>query len=76
MPVPRPAVNTPETQTPSLLKRHSSPVYLHWDIFKAQFKLLADAAGWFENHKSLQLVLCLTDDAAACLLLLSPGMSP
>lgn len=31
-----------------------------WDIFKAQYKLLADAAGWSENHKSLQLVLCHT----------------
>lgn len=44
-----------------------------WDAFKAQFELLADAAGWSEKHKALQLALCLTDDAAACLLLLSPA---
>ncbi len=43
-----------------------------WNAFKAQFELLADAAGWSENHKALQLALSLTDDVAAFLLLLSP----
>lgn len=43
-----------------------------WEAFYAQFELLARAAGWSEDIKALQLALCLTDDAARCLLLLSP----
>lgn len=38
----------------------------------AQFELLASAAGWSEATKALQLALSLTEDALACLLLLSP----
>lgn len=67
MAAPRSTANTSETQTHSLLGKKD------WDAFKAQFELLADAAGWSEKHKALQLALCLTDDAAACLLLLSPA---
>ena len=44
-----------------------------WEAFHAQFELLAKAAGWSENSKALQLALCLTDEALACLLLLSPA---
>ncbi|KAJ8356934.1 hypothetical protein SKAU_G00197280 [Synaphobranchus kaupii] len=43
-----------------------------WEAFHAQFELLACAAGWSDENKALQLALCLTDDALACLLLLSP----
>lgn len=43
-----------------------------WEAFKARFELLATAAGWSEEHKALQLAMCLTNDADACLLLLSP----
>lgn len=42
-----------------------------WEVFIAQFELLAVAAGWSEEHKALQLALCLCEDAAACLLLLT-----
>lgn len=42
-----------------------------WEVFIAQFELLADAAGWDAKHTALQLALCLTEDAASCLLLLS-----
>lgn len=44
-----------------------------WEVFIAQFELLADAAGWDAKHRALQLALCLTEDAASCLLLLSRG---
>lgn len=42
-----------------------------WDAFNAQFELLADAAGWSENHKALQLVLwpvsgCLSVVVESC----------
>ena len=43
-----------------------------WQAFHAQFELLSQAAGWSKDDKALQLALCLTDDALACLLLLSP----
>lgn len=43
-----------------------------WEAFHAQFELLSRAAGWSEDNKALQLALCLTDEALACLLLLSP----
>lgn len=43
-----------------------------WQAFHAQYELLSQAAGWSEDDKALQLALCLTDDALACLLLLSP----
>ncbi|KAG7496361.1 hypothetical protein JOB18_017623 [Solea senegalensis] len=42
-----------------------------WEVFIAQFELLADAVGWTDEHRALQLALCLTEDAASCLLLLS-----
>lgn len=44
-----------------------------WEAFHAQFELLARAAAWSDAVKALQLALCLTDDALACLLLLSPA---
>ena len=44
-----------------------------WEAFHAQFELLAKAAAWPVDTKALQLALCLTDDALACLLLLSPA---
>ena len=44
-----------------------------WEAFHAQFELLARAAGWSEDRKALQLALCLTDEALACLLLVSPA---
>lgn len=44
-----------------------------WEAFHAQFELLARAAAWSDATKALQLALCLTDDALACLLLLSPA---
>lgn len=44
-----------------------------WEAFHAQFELLARAAGWSEDMKALQLALCLTEEALACLLLLSPA---
>lgn len=36
-----------------------------WEVFIAQFELLADAAGWDAKHRALQLALCLTEDAAS-----------
>lgn len=44
-----------------------------WDAFRAQFELLAQACGWSDEQKALQLALCLTDDALSCLLLLDPS---
>ena len=44
-----------------------------WEAFHAQFELLAQAAGWSEDSKALQLALCLTEEALTCLLLLSPA---
>lgn len=43
-----------------------------WEAYLAQFELLASATGWSARMKAVQLALSLTDDAAACLLLLSP----
>lgn len=43
------------------------------EAFLAQFELLATAAGWSGRMKAVQLALSLTEDAAACLLLLTPG---
>lgn len=42
-----------------------------WEVFIAQIELLVSAASWSDKHKALQLALCLSDDAAAYLLLLS-----
>lgn len=42
-----------------------------WEVFSAQFEWLAVATGWSEEHKALHLTLCLCEDAARCLLLLS-----
>lgn len=41
--------------------------------FHAQIELLARAAQWSDDSKTLQLDLCLKDEALACLLLLSPA---
>lgn len=43
-----------------------------WEAYLVQFELLAAAAGWSGRIKAVQLALSLTEDAAACLLLLSP----
>lgn len=43
-----------------------------WEAFHAQFELLAQASGWSDDQKALQLALCLTDEALSCLLLLDP----
>lgn len=43
-----------------------------WEAYRAQFELLASAARWSDATKALQLALSLTEDASACLLLLSP----
>lgn len=43
------------------------------EAYPAQFELLATAAGWTGRIKAVQLALSLTEDAAACLLLLTPG---
>uniref|UniRef100_A0AAV2M0P6 Gypsy retrotransposon integrase-like protein 1 n=1 Tax=Knipowitschia caucasica TaxID=637954 RepID=A0AAV2M0P6_KNICA len=42
------------------------------EAYLAQFELLAAAAGWSGQMKAVQLALSLTEEAAACLLLLSP----
>uniref|UniRef100_A0AAV2LKB0 ribonuclease H n=1 Tax=Knipowitschia caucasica TaxID=637954 RepID=A0AAV2LKB0_KNICA len=42
------------------------------EAYLAQFELLAAAAGWSGQRKAVQLALSLTEEAAACLLLLSP----
>lgn len=44
-----------------------------WEEYWAQSELLAAASHWPDSVKGLQLALSLTDDALACLLLLSPG---
>lgn len=44
-----------------------------WEVFHSQFELLARTAAWSDATKALQLAMCLTDDALACLLLLSPA---
>lgn len=41
-----------------------------WEAHRAHFELLAAAAHWPDSVKALQLALCLTEDALACLLLL------
>lgn len=41
-----------------------------WEAFHAQFELLARSQRWSTETKALQLALCLTEDALACLLLL------
>lgn len=41
-----------------------------WEAFHAQFELLAKAQNWSQENKALQLAMCLTDEALACLLLL------
>lgn len=43
-----------------------------WEAYIAQFELLAAASGWTTRMRAVQLALSLTEDAAACLLLLSP----
>lgn len=43
-----------------------------WEAFHAQFELLAHFRGWSNEDRALQLALCLTDDALACLILISP----
>jgi hypothetical protein len=43
-----------------------------WEAFQAQFELLAHFGGWSNEDRALQLALCLTDDALACLILISP----
>lgn len=43
-----------------------------WEAYRAQFELLAATAGWSERIKAVQLALSLTEEAADCLLLLSP----
>jgi len=43
-----------------------------WEAFHTQFELLAHAAGWSMEAKSLKLASCLTDDALSCLVLVSP----
>lgn len=42
-----------------------------WEVYRAQFELLAAAAHWPDSVKALQLALALMEDAPACLLLLS-----
>ena len=41
-----------------------------WEAFHAQFELLAKSQNWSQETKALQLAMCLTDEALACLLLL------
>ena len=43
-----------------------------WEAFHAQFELLAHFRGWSDEERALQLALCLTDEALACLILISP----
>ena len=43
-----------------------------FEAFLAQFELLADSVGWSVNQRALQLAMCLSGEAVACLLLLSP----
>ena len=57
-------------RAPSKTQKYSGKA--DWQAFHAQFELLLLAAGWSVSDKALQLALCLTDDALACLLLLSP----
>lgn len=70
--------STPVVQNDGDARGYSVPVKTpkysgkaDWEAFHAQFELLSRAAGWSEENKALQLALCLTDDALACLLLLS-----
>lgn len=42
-----------------------------WEVYRAQFELLAAAAHWPDSVKALQLALALMEDAPTCLLLLS-----
>lgn len=42
------------------------------EVYRAQFELLADAAGWSRHVRAVQLALALTEEAAECLLPLSP----
>lgn len=44
-----------------------------WEEYWAQSELLAAASRWPDSVKGLQLAMSLTEDAMACLLLLSPG---
>lgn len=41
-----------------------------WETFHAQLELLAKSQNWSQETKALQLAMCLTDEALACLLLL------
>lgn len=42
-----------------------------WEVYQAQFELLAAAAHWPDSVKALQPALALMEDASACLLLFS-----
>lgn len=46
---------------------------MDWEAFHVQFEMLVQAVGWSVQSKTLQLALCLTEEASPCLLLLSPA---